>query len=139
MKRLLLPLLAALALPNAFNAKEFTEIKPKYLYSYQKSSLVKWTDDGDRFLSFKGTTKFEDCFKGAEIYCKQGFTTKLFKRLGNKTMQNLVYEYDLNCDKELFDRKGDSINWNIIFLDRTAVGVLQKYCPIEEWSKLPNK
>ena len=54
-------------------------------------------------------------------------------------MQNLVYEYDLNCDKELFDRKGDSINWNIIFLDRTAVGVFQKYCPLEEWSKLPNK
>ena len=109
MKRLLLPLLAALALPTAVNSEEFTEIKPKYLYSYQKSSLVKWTDDGDRFLSFKGTTKFEDCFKGAEIYCKQGFTAKLFKRLGNKKMQNLK----IKGGKELNLKVGMSLQGNI--------------------------
>ena len=35
------------------------------------------------FSALKVLTKFEDCFKGAEIYCKQGLSTKLFKRLGN--------------------------------------------------------
>ena len=35
MKRLLLTLLVALAIPSAVNAEEFTEIKPKYIYSFK--------------------------------------------------------------------------------------------------------
>ena len=66
LKLLLLPLLAALALPTAVNAEEFTEIKPKNIYSYKKSSLVKWESDGKRFIDFVGTTKFANCFAGAE-------------------------------------------------------------------------
>ena len=62
MKRLLLSLLAALTLPIAVNAEEITEIKPKNIYSYKKSSLVKWENDSRRFIDFKGTTLFETCF-----------------------------------------------------------------------------
>ena len=42
MKRLLLPLLAALALPTA--AQEFIEIKPEYIYSYDKTSIGSFVD-----------------------------------------------------------------------------------------------
>ena len=69
MKRLLLPLLAAIALPTAVNAEEFTEIKPKNIYSYKKSSLVKFSnDDGERFIGFVGTTKFANCFASADNF-----------------------------------------------------------------------
>ena len=62
MKRLLLPLLAVLALPTAVNAEEFTEIKPKNIYSYKKSSLVKFTNEEERrFIRFEGTTKMPTC------------------------------------------------------------------------------
>ena len=44
MKRLLLPLLAALALPTG--AQEFIEIKPEYIYSYDKTSLKRFEDSG---------------------------------------------------------------------------------------------
>ena len=37
-------------------------------------------------------------------------------------------------------RKWSTVDhWIDLFVDQTAVGVYQKYCPIEEWSKLPNK
>ena len=53
-KRLALPLLAALALPTAVNAEEFTEIKPKNIYSYKKSSLVKWeNENSEGYISNK--------------------------------------------------------------------------------------
>ena len=57
MKRLLLPLLAALALPTAVNAEEFTEIKPKNIYSYKKSSLVKE-------ISFNEPNEFDNQWNG---------------------------------------------------------------------------
>ena len=139
MKRLLLPLLAALALTTAVNAEEFTEIKPKNIYSYKKSSLVKWESDGKRFIDFIGTTKFANCFASAEQTCIPKNTHKWFKKLGNKSIQNLILNYELDCDNQKFNRKGDSLGWSDLFIDQTAVGVYQKYCPIEEWSKLPNK
>ena len=83
MKRLLLPLLAAIALPNAVNAEEFTEIKPKNIYSYKKSSLVKWESDGRRFINFIGTTQFQNCFADADVTCRPVHTNRWFKKNGN--------------------------------------------------------
>ena len=50
----LFALLAAIALPTAVNTEEFTEIKPKNIYSYKKSSLVKWESEknGNRYIGF---------------------------------------------------------------------------------------
>ena len=62
MKRLLLPLLAALALPTSVNAEELIELKPINPHSYLKSSLVNWESNGKRYLTFKGTTELYDCF-----------------------------------------------------------------------------
>ena len=139
MKRLLLPLLAALALPTAVNAEEFTEIKPKNIYSYKKSSLVKWESDGRRFINFIGTTKFQNCFADADVTCRPLHTNRWFKKNGNKSIQNLIFNYEIDCDDQKFNRDGDSLPWSGLFIDQTAVGVYQKYCPIDEWSKLPNK
>ena len=139
MKRLLLPLLAALALPTAVNAEEFTEIKPKNIYSYKKSSLVKWESDGKRFIDFVGTTKFANCFASVDNTCLMRHTSRWFNELGDKSMQNLIFNYAIDCDNQTFNREGDSLSLNVLFIDQTAVGVYQKYCSIEEWSKLPNK
>ena len=139
MKRLLLPLLAALALPTAVNAEEFTEIKTEDMYGYQKSSLVKWKSDGRRFIDFIGTTKYANCFADGDIQCTRPVANKLYKKLGNKSIQNLIFDYELDCDDQKFNRKGDLLGWMDPYIDPTARGVYLKYCPIEEWSKLPNK
>ena len=140
MKLRLLVLLAAIALPTAVNTEEFTEIKPKNIYSYKKSSLVKFSnDDGERFIGFVGTTKFANCFASADNTCLMKHTRRWFNKLGDRSIQNLIFNYEINCDNETFNREGDSLMWNVLFIDQTAVGVYQKYCPTEEWSKLPNK
>ena len=65
MKRFLIPLLAALALPTAVNAEELIELKPINPYSYMKSSLIKWEKNSKRYLTFKGTSVVCDCYGGA--------------------------------------------------------------------------
>ena len=139
MKRLLLPLLAALALPTAVSAGEFTEIKPKNFYSYKKSSLVKQKINGERFVSFEGTTKFADCFANYQQICMRRLTVPWFNKIWDKSVQNLVFNYEINCENQLFNKEGDFLAWSNTYIDPTAFGVAEKYCPIEEWSKLPNK
>ena len=141
MKRLLLPLLAALALPTAVNAEEFTVIKPKNIYSYKKSSLVKWENDSKRYIDFKGTTLFDTCLFFSENYnlCYIGERVRFMKNY-DKSLKNLVWPYSVDCNEETFNRENDfARGWNDIWMDPTAKNVALKYCPIEEWSKLPNK
>ena len=97
-------------------------------------------EEGERFIRFVGTTKFPDCFASAtNNTCLMRNTSRWFKKLGDKSTQNLILNYEINCDNQTFNREGDSLMWNVLFIDQTAVGVYQKYCPLEEWSKLPNK
>ena len=140
MKRLLLPLLAVLALPTAVNAEEFTEIKPKNIYSYKKSSLVKFTNEEERrFIRFEGTTKMPTCLTVSPVSCRPDVIRHMSRKLGNKSFQNPIFNYEIDCDNQTFNREGDNLSWVLLYIDQTAVGVYQKYCPIEEWSKLPNK
>ena len=53
MKRLLLPLLAALALPTTINAQEFAELKPINPHSYMKSYLGRWEKEGKKYRHLK--------------------------------------------------------------------------------------
>ena len=122
----------------AKDAEEFTEIKPKNIYSYKKSSLVKWESDGKRFIDFLGTTKWQNCYDNAG-WCYKRVTSKIFNKIGDKSIQNLIFNYSIDCDNQTFNREDDELSWNVLFIDKTAIGVYQKYCPIEEWSKLPNK
>ena len=50
MKKLLFILIALNPLINTLIAEEFIEIKPKNIYSYKKSSLVKWENDSKRYI-----------------------------------------------------------------------------------------
>ena len=150
MKRLLLPLLAALALPTAVNTEEFIELRPINPHSYLKSSLVKWEENNRRYISFKGTTDIPDCFgrsgAGSTNYAcgrnpEAGYgtvnpQTVLINKDGWKTV---LIKYDVDCIEKKYDRKGDVQIWHGLIVDQTPFLVAQKYCPIEEWSKLPNK
>ena len=149
MKRYLITLLAALALPTAVNAQDFTELEPFNPHSYKKSSLVKWENDGRRYLTFKGTTRTFDCFArttGEEL-CSGRYThfpDRFYERnktsiIDFKDWKTVLFEYDVDCIDKTYDRKGDSTKWTKIVMDQTPFLVAQKYCSPEEWSKLPNK
>ena len=150
MKRLLLSLLAALALPDAVNAEEFTELKPINPHSYMKSSLKRWEKEGKKYMTFKGTSIVLDCYGdrgqfGAcpspfgnnpdNIYAKRK-ATEVINKYGWKTV---LFEYSIDFDEKTYNREGDVMGWTGLLIDQTPYLVAQKYCPIEEWSKLPNK
>tara|TARA_Y100001978_G_scaffold72182_1_gene64818 strand:- start:14 stop:454 length:441 start_codon:yes stop_codon:yes gene_type:complete len=146
MKRLLLPLLAALALPNVVNAEELIELKPINPHSYLKSSLVKWEKDNKRYLSFSGTTALIDCFGK---YFVEGFTCvnspeKAFKKNKNIIIKKngyktVLFDYEIDCIDKTYNRSSDVQNWHKFLLDQTPILVSNKYCSLEEWSKLPYK
>ena len=61
---------------------------------------------------------------------------KLLNKYGWKTV---LFEYSIDCDEKTYNREGDVMGWTGLLIDQTPYLVAQKYCPIEEWSKLPNK
>ena len=150
MKRLLLPLLAAIDLSTAVNAEEFTELKPINPHSYMKSTLVRWEENGKRYLTFKGTSVVLDCFgiRGQFGECPSAFSnypdraykankaTEVINKYGWKTV---LFEYSIDCTEKTYNREGDVMAWTGLLIDQTPYLVAQKYCPLEEWSKLPNK
>mgnify|MGYP005741335661 CR=1 FL=1 len=140
MKRLLIPLLAALALPTAVNGEEFIELNPKP-FSYLKSSLVKYEKEGTRFIEFNGTTQYKICLsQGAQgNLCLPRCNRIWYKRLSNPSSKRLVWQYELDCTNGTFNRKEDNLNWNVLYVDQTAISMAEKYCPKDQWSKLPNK
>ena len=149
MKRLLIPLLAAIALPTAVNAEELIELKPINLHSYLKSSLVKWEANDKRYLTFQGTSVITDCYGNMqrpelslscsvnpERFYRQRKVVSLVNKSGWKTV---LFKYDVDRIEKRYNRKGDVQNWHGLIVDQTPFLVAQKYCTIEEWSKLPNK
>ena len=149
MRRLLLPLLAALALPNAVNAEELIELKPINPHSYKKSSLVKWESEGKRYITFKGTTEMFDCVGSIAHACKQMSTrdpdlfykkyTKKATVINKDNWNTVLFEYSIDCDDNLYNREDDRMNWTSFIIDQTPFLVAQKYCQIDKWSQLPNK
>ena len=49
-------------------------------------------------------------------------TRRWFKKLGDKSMQNLIFNYAIDCDNQTFNSESDSLSWNVLFIDQTAVG-----------------
>ena len=136
----LLALVAALALPTAINAEEFIEIKPRNPYSYKKSSLYKYENKGKKYIEFLGTSLYLPCFSIEDTICYPKLIRSTMADFGDVNKRKLVWEYELDCNEETFNRKGDNgLKWMQIWVDPTAVAVAEKYCPTEEWSKLPNK
>ena len=152
MRKLLIPLLAAFAFPTVINAEELIELKPINPHSYLKSSLTKWESNDKRYISFEGTTELFDCwgnlgheiFKTAETKCERN-PEGLFRRIKKTSLINkdgwkiVLFKYEVDCIERTYNRIGDVQNWHGLIVDQTPFLVSQKYCPFEEWSKLPNK
>ena len=138
---LLLALTAELLSPIAAKAEgEFTELTPINPYSYQTTSVSRWWKEGKRYIFFKGTTKLPSCFNDSgKNECIPSWWRRAFKN--NKIMINmnnqLIWSYQIDCDKNTFNRDGDWQNWINVRLDPTAQTVLNKYCPLNSWNKLP--
>ena len=147
MKRLLLPLLAALALPPAVNAEEFTELNPINPYSYNKSSVSRWEkkdkkDRLKRYITYKGTTQLPECFySDDQAFCiNNRWWVKIINK-GAKIIKNdqIAWDYEVECNGMMFRRKRVSYGWMTVRVDPTAEIVAKKYCPMSEWKELPNK
>ena len=138
MCKLLVPLLAALTLPTAVNAEEFIEIMPKNIYSYKKSSLVKFEKKGKRYIEFIGTTLMPPCID--DFDCQNSHIKKYLKQNNNEFGEvNALWKYSIDCVDKTFNREKDFASWKPLWIDKTSMAVAGKYCPVEQWSKLPNK
>ena len=137
MKRLLLPLLAALALPTG--AQEFIEIKPEYIYSYDKTSLRRFETSGKRFLAFQGSTLYKPCFADGVNFqaCWKRLLEEREYKLISPIIERPIYRYKIDCDDGTFDRSPDSAHWKKVFIDPTAQGVAKQFCPLNSWNELP--
>ena len=156
MKRLLLPLIAALALPAAVQSgvdpevhklckdvKDYMgcvksqsegigdgNVKAPSSYKYEEDSVVQWQVRGKygRYLSFSGRTIYYD--PGTSGYCsinKYGGSCTPGTPGGNR---NENFRYQLDCRDRTFNRDGDEYNWMGIREDPVAETVANKYCPI---------
>ena len=138
---LLLALTAGLLSPIAANAEdEFTELTPINPYSYKKSSLVRWVEEGNRYISFKGSTKIPTCFGGENSsFCIDRNWNKAINS-GHVELREdglKVWIYEIGCTNKKYNRIGDNRDWMKLISDPTAELVSNKYCPINSWNKLP--
>ena len=99
--------------------------------------MVRWEIEGKRHIGFKGTTRLP-----VELGEAGGaaLLEKTWKR--NETVlinkdNRYVFDYRINCENNHFYRKGDATNWINSRHDCTAESVASKYCPINNWNKLP--
>ena len=142
MKRLLLAplLIAGLLSPIAAKAEDaFEELVVPNPYSYDRSSLVRWKNDGTRFIGFKGTTKYQVCFNNqSEYFCGEKWVNRLIKvgKVGLNSNNELIWDYKINCNRLVFDREGDWQNYINVRVDPTAELVANKYCVLNNWEKL---
>jgi|TARA_B100001094_G_C17963251_1_gene686534 hypothetical protein len=119
---------------------EFTELTPVNPYSYQQSSVSRWWKEGKRYLSFKGTTSMTPCFTDDFIpECVPRFYKRRIREgkvTINKSHQP-VWKYQVDCVDQTFNREGDLANWKNVRLDPTAQTILNKFCSLNNWNKLP--
>ena len=102
--------------------------------------MVKWESEknGNRYIEFIGTTLLPPCIDNSD--CQNSHIKKYLKR-NNKAFGevNALWQYSIDCVYKTFNREKDFASWKPLWIDQTAMPVAEKYCPIEEWSKLPNK
>ena len=138
MKRLLLPLIAALALPTAVSAEsEFTTLESPNPHTYKKSTVVRWKEEGKRYISFKGTTRMPMPIGSQSAPKRMFFLWEKNKKVLINKDNRPVLDYTVNCIDNVFDRKHDFMDWINVRADHTAESVAEKYCPLTIWEKLP--
>ena len=142
MKRLLLlALTAGLLSPIGAKSNEFfTELEQVNPYSYLQPSLTRFLSNGKRYIRFKGTTKLHSCFTmHGHSNCRPNNWKRMIRDgdvVINKKNQ-AVWRYEVDCISRKFDRKDDQQDWINVRMDPTAELTSNKYCPLDNWNKLP--
>ncbi len=139
---LLLVLTAGLLLPITAKAEsDFAELNPVNPYSYKKSSVLSWWKNGKRYISFKGTTQLPDCFeRDGHTFCASMIWWKKIIRENKVEItknDQLAWDYEVDCIDRMFNREGDWQGWITVRVDPTAELVANKFCPLNNWNKLP--
>lgn len=122
-----------------YQEERFLPLRPA-IHSYQNGSVKRSVIMGRRFLTFTGTTGIENL--------PPNFIEQLYVRNANWRKQFILakgkwlFSYTVDCDKETFERVGLKFNLGMevgvksVYLDPTAIAMLEKYCPEPIWSGL---
>ena len=150
MKRLLIPLLAALSLPNAVNAETITVSTPAR-FSYESDTIKQLKIRGGygRYLTFRGRTDNE--YEGTDGYyesegqsythcdkdnCTTFWEPPTYIEGTEGGMENKNFVYELDCRDKTFNRLGDRTGtglkkgWMETIEDPVAIAVEKKYCNV---------
>ena len=150
MERILLPLLAALALPIDANAETIVVPTPER-FSYESNTVKQLKIRGGygRYLTFRGRTDNE--YEGIDGYyesegksyteCQEDNCTTFWEPPtyieGEESgIENKTFVYELDCRDKTFNRIGDRTGtgmkkgWMETLEDPVAMAVEKKYCPV---------
>ena len=150
MKRLLLPLIVALALPNAVGAETIVVPTPaRFSYESDTVKQLKIRGSYGRYLTFRGRTDNE--YEGTDGYYESEGTSYMECEEDNCTtflepptyiegteggIENKTFVYELDCRDKTFNRIGDRTGtgmkkgWMETIEDPVAMAVEKKYCPV---------
>ena len=150
MKRLLLPLLTTLALPNAVSAETVVVPTPaRFSYESDTVKQLKIRGDYGRYLTFRGRTDNE--YEGTDGYyesegqsyteceddnCKTFWEPPTYIEGEESGIENKTFVYELDCRDKTFNRIGDRTGtgmkkgWMETLEDPVAMAVEKKYCPV---------
>tara|TARA_Y100001968_G_scaffold326604_1_gene369973 strand:- start:607 stop:966 length:360 start_codon:yes stop_codon:yes gene_type:complete len=110
--------------------------------TYKKDGKV-YTEEGKRYISFKGTTDLGFCWDNYlnSVECKPQLYEKALKKgqIEINKENNVIWDYEIDCTDETYNKKGDVANWTNIRFDQTTQQIANKYCLFENWRKLPQK
>jgi len=150
MKRLLLPLLTALAFPTVVNA-ETIRVPTPARFSYESDTVKQLKIRGGygRYLTFSGRTDNE--YEGTDGYydsdgkshmeceednCITFWEPPTFIEGEEPGVENKNFVYELDCRDKTFNRIGDRTGtglqkgWMETLEDPVATAVEKKYCPV---------
>ena len=150
MERLLLPLLAALVLPNAVSAETIVVPTPaRFSYESDTVKQLKIRGDYGRYLTFRGRTDNE--YEGTDGYyesegqsyteceddnCTTFWEPPTYIEGEESGIENKTFVYELDCRDKTFNRIGDRTGtgmkkgWMETLEDPVATEVEKKYCPV---------
>ena len=150
MKRILLPLLATLALPNAVSAETVVVPTPaRFSYESDTVKQLKIRGDYGRYLTFRGRTDNE--YEGTAGYhesegqshteceddnCTTFWEPPTYIEGEESGIENKTFVYELDCRDKTFNRIGDRTGtgmkkgWMETLEDPVAMAVEKKYCPV---------
>ena len=141
-RRLLLAIPLLMPAAQAMDDNAFVPVpEVKSLYTWMPDSLERFTKNDKRYLSFKGTTRFDASMLGSDARecLGRGFYRRKKPHCVWLNSGQPVFTYEIDCDDKTFSKHPDDVGWTYIFHDKTAYAVASTYCPVSEWSLLKDR